>query len=168
MKGLKNRIYIVLMLLMCCISFEAYAQRFHFNRFDKHIAAETDSSAVRSAVRMDYASLMECVGSSINMSDSLTVAMYKQVEKNKSRKTTGYRVRIYFDNSREARVVSEQIVDTFKVSYPDIPVFRIYDNPYFKVTVGEFFTRADAMRFMEAIRREYPTVFLVKESFSTN
>ena len=90
-----------------------------------------------------------------------------QVEKNKGRRAQGYRVRIYFDNSQNARTISEQIVDTFKVHYPGVPVFRIYDNPYFKVTVGEFRSKSDAMRFLEAIRREYPTVFLVKESFST-
>ena len=93
--------------------------------------------------------------------------MTGQVEKNKGRRPQGYRIRIYFDNSQNARAVSEQIVDTFKVHHPDVPVYRIYDNPYFKVTVGEFRSKSDAMRFMEAIRPEYPTVFLVKESFST-
>ena len=110
---------------------------------------------------------MTYLDASVGMSDSLTKAMAEQVQKNRSRKAQGYRVRIYFDNSQNARTVSEQIVDTFKVHHPDVPVFRIYDNPYFKVTVGEFRTKSDAMRFLEAIRPEYPTVFLVKESFST-
>lgn len=116
---------------------------------------------------MDYDSLMTYLGDKVLQSDSLAKAMRIQLDKNRGRRTQGYRIRIYFDNSQNARAVSEQIVDTFKVHYPEVPVFRIYDNPYFKVTVGEFRSRSDAMRFMEAIRKEYPTVFLVKESFST-
>lgn len=125
------------------------------------------SDSVETVRYMNYDSLMTYLDASVGMSDSLTKAMAEQVQKNRSRKAQGYRVRIYFDNSQNARTVSEQIVDTFKVHHPDVPVFRIYDNPYFKVTVGEFRTKSDAMRFLEAIRPEYPTVFLVKESFST-
>ncbi|HIZ85407.1 MAG TPA: hypothetical protein IAC04_02840 [Candidatus Coprenecus stercoravium] len=130
------------------------------------LTAETQDSVV-AVTYMTYDSLMTYLGSSVGMSDSLSVAMMRQIEKNKARTAQGYRIRIYFDNSQDARMISEQIVDTFAVHYPDVPVYRIYDNPYFKVTVGEFRSKADAMRFLEAIRPEYPTVFLVKESFST-
>ncbi len=159
---MKKSILYVSVLALLSVSFSAYSQS------DTIVSVPDSTLLVEKVPPMTYSSLMENVRSSVNMSDSLSVAMSKQVEKNRTRKTTGYRVRIYFDNSRDARIISEQIVDTFKVHHPDVPVFRIYDNPYFKVTVGEFFSRADAMRFMEAIRREYPTVFLVKESFSTN
>ena len=127
----------------------------------------SDSTGALLEAGMTYDSLLHCLGGSLHMTDSLSVAMEKQIEKNKARKFQGYRVRIYFDNSQDARVVSEQIADTFAVRYPDVPVYRIYDNPYFKVTVGDFRSKSDAMRFLEAIRKEYPTVFLVKESFST-
>ena len=129
------------------------------------VHVQADSAAI---VRyMSYDSLMTYLKGQVRMSDSLTKAIGTQVEKNKSRRAQGYRLRIYFDNSQDARAVSEQIADTFRVHYPEVPVFRIYDNPYFKVTVGEFRSKSDAMRFLEAIRPEYPAVFLVRESFST-
>ena len=132
-----------------------------------------DSVAER--IYMSYDSLMTYLGDAVRMSDCLEKALDSQVEKNRARKVQGYRVRIYFDNSQDARQISEQIVDSFSVRHhgvpvvyhPGVPVFRSYDNPYFKVTVGEFRARSDAMRFLEAIRKEYPTVFLVRESFST-
>ncbi len=171
---MKNQIYILAISVLLSLSFTANAQKFNFNpagngQYGKSVSdtALAADTATVVYIPMTYSSLKDSLGSSIVMPDSLDVAMQKQVEKNKSRKTTGYRVRIYFDNSRDARVISEQIVADFKLRYPDIPVFRIYDNPYFKVTVGEFLSKADAMRFMETIRRDYPTVFLVKESFST-
>lgn len=134
------------------------------------VMAVTDTLAIQDSVAeryMSYDSLMAYLGDAVIMSDSLEKAMTEQVEKNKARKTQVYRVRIYFDNSKDARTISQQIVDTFSVYHPGVPVFRSYDNPYFKVTVGEFRTKSDAMRFLEAIRKEYPTVFLVRESFST-
>lgn len=131
----------------------------------------TDSVSVDSTAfkvqYMPYDSLMSYLGSSVRMTEELGKAMNTQVEKNKARRAQGYRLRIYFDNSQDARAVSEKVVAGFKERYPGVPVFRVYDNPYFKVTVGEFRSKADAMRFLEAIRPEYPTVFLVKESFST-
>lgn len=134
------------------------------------VMAVTDTLAIQDSVAeryMSYDSLMAYLGDAVIMSDFLEKAMTEQVEKNKARKTQVYRVRIYFDNSKDARTISQQIVDTFSVYHPGVPVFRSYDNPYFKVTVGEFRTKSDAMRFLEAIRKEYPTVFLVRESFST-
>lgn len=130
---------------------------------------ETDTVAVADTViRYEtYGEILSNMGSSVSLSDSLEKAMAFQVEKNKGRRTMGYRVRIYFDNSQNARTVSQQVVDTFKVYYPEIPVFRIYDNPYFKVTVGEFYSKSDAMRFISHIRKKYPSAFLVRESFST-
>ena len=105
------------------------------------VLAVTDTLSLQDSVAeriyMSYDSLMTYLGEAVMMSDSVEKAMTAQVERNKARKTQG------------------------------VPVFRSYDNPYFKVTVGEFRAKSDAMRFLEAIRKEYPTVFLVRESFST-
>ncbi len=160
----KSLIHTILALVLLLICSQAKAQI-----EDIAFAADTTSSTdtLSAYIPMTYSSLMDSLSGSITTPDMLDIAMQEQVEKNKLRKTTGYRVRIYFDNSRDARSISEQIAEDFKARYPDIPVFRIYDNPYFKVTVGEFLSKADAMRFMETIKPDYPTVFLVKESFST-
>lgn len=128
-----------------------------------------DSVVTVKEEKMSYADLMEYLGSSVIVSDSVSAAMLKQVERNRgrNRNVMGYKIRIYFDNAQNARTVSLQIVDTFSYYYPDIPVYRTYVNPYFKVTVGDFRTKSDAMRFLEAIRPKYPTVFLVREPIST-
>lgn len=114
-----------------------------------------------------YNELMRSLGSSVFSSDSLNVAMLKQIEKNGSRKTTCYRLRIYFDNSQNARTVSEQVSNKFSFLFPDVPVYRVYVNPYFKVTVGNFRNKSDAMRFLNELKPHFPSVFLIKESFST-
>lgn len=160
-----KRLFIaVAVLLFSVLSLEAQTtDTLAVSHADTGVAADT----LAGKRYMNYDSLMTYLDGQVHLSDSLTKAMTGQVDRNRGRAAQGYRIRIYFDNSQNARTVSEQIVDTFKVHHPDVPVFRIYDNPYFKVTVGEFRTKSDAMRFLEAIRPEYPTVFLVKESFST-
>lgn len=114
-----------------------------------------------------YDMLIGGISDRVSLPVSVGEALYSHILKNKTRKNTYYRIRIFFNNSRDARGVSETIADTFAMNFPDIPVYRIYSAPYFKVTVGDFRTKSDAMRFMEMIRPQYPAVFLVKESSST-
>lgn len=103
----------------------------------------------------------------VSATDSLDKALNHYIEKNKTRPATIYRLRIFFDNKQDARSVSEQVATQFSELYPDVPVFRGYTNPYFKVTVGNFRSKSEAMKFLNVIKADYPSVFLVKESFST-
>lgn len=102
----------------------------------------------------------------VEQSDTLETAFRNYVADNSSRKLTGYRVRIYFDSSRQARTVSEQIMQRFEALYPDIPVYRSYSSPFFKVTAGDFRTRDDAHRFAALIASQFPSAFLVKETIN--
>ncbi|MDR1342112.1 MAG: SPOR domain-containing protein [Prevotellaceae bacterium] len=78
----------------------------------------------------------------------------------------GYRVRIYRDNSGNARQRSQDISESFSIQFPDIPAYRSYDNPYFKVSVGDFRTKDDALRFYVHIKRQYPTAYIVSEDIN--
>ena len=77
----------------------------------------------------------------IRQSQMVQESMAAHVEANKSRSLTGYRVRIFFDNSQSARVNSSRALDTFTSSFSGIPAYRSYANPYFKVTVGDYRTK---------------------------
>ncbi len=116
---------------------------------------------------LSFEKLVYSLGGTIICSDSLKVTMQKQLLKNKKRTFTGYRIRIFFDNKQNARVVSEQISAAFSEQYPSIPVYREHANPYFKVSVGNFRTKSDAMKFLNEIKDVYPSAFLVREAFST-
>lgn len=100
----------------------------------------------------------------INQSPEIEEAMAGFVRTNQSRPIKGYRVRIYFDNKQNARGASGGIYSQFSSTYPDIPAYRSYTNPYFKVTVGDFRTKSEAMRFLEEIKGQFPQAFVVKEN----
>ena len=92
--------------------------------------------------------------------------MQSHINGNRDRKLSGFRVRIFFDNSQNARNASEMTVKRFSSSHPGIPVYRTYQNPFFKVVAGDFRTRSEAMEFLQGIKGEYPGAFVVKENIS--
>jgi hypothetical protein len=61
-------------------------------------------------------------------------------------------------------VESEETLKRFQTLHRDVPAYRTYSNPYFKVTVGDFRTKSEAMELLSRIRHEFPSAFVVKES----
>jgi hypothetical protein len=86
------------------------------------------------------------------------------VANNQNRQIEGYRIRIFFKES--ARTESEEVMKKFIAKYPGVPAYRSYANPYFKVTVGDFRNKSEAMQLLEKFIGEYPTAFVVKEMIS--
>ena len=102
----------------------------------------------------------------VYQSDAIGQAMQEHMNSNAGRTLSGYRVRIFFDNKQSARVASEEAIKKFESLYHDVVAYRTYANPYFKVTVGDFRTKSEAMALLERIRTEFPSAFVVKENIS--
>ncbi|MGM9736543.1 MAG: SPOR domain-containing protein [Candidatus Cryptobacteroides sp.] len=100
----------------------------------------------------------------VSQSPAVAGSMNAFREHNKTREMSGYRVRIFFDNHRTARAESEAALDKFTGIYHDVPAYRTYANPYFKVTVGDFRTKSEAMALLERIKADFPSAFVVKET----
>ncbi len=80
-------------------------------------------------------------------------------------KFRGYRVRIFFDNSQSARTSAENILTRFKELYPDTPAYMVYENPYFKVTVGNCLSFEEAIILWGRIKGDFDRAFVVREEF---
>jgi hypothetical protein len=102
----------------------------------------------------------------VNQTDAVKDAMRRQVADNASRTLSGYRVRIFFDNKQTARLESEETLKRFESMYHDVVAYRTYANPYFKVTVGDFRTRPEAVKLLERIKGAFPSAFVVKENIA--
>lgn len=100
----------------------------------------------------------------IYQSQDIANALRTQVASNPERTINGFRVRIFFDNKQSARQESEEVLKKFEALHRDIKAYRTYANPYFKVTVGDFRTKSEAMEVLSRIKAEFPTAFVVKES----
>lgn len=100
----------------------------------------------------------------IRQTTDVAEAMRRHVYANEDRTLAGYRVRIFFDNKQSARVESEETLKRFESLYHDVVAYRTYANPYFKVTVGDFRTKSEAVRLLERIKPEFPSAFVVREN----
>ena len=99
----------------------------------------------------------------IHQSESILNAMKKHMLADEHRVLNGYRVRIYFDNNQKSRTESESVLFQFRTMYPSIPAYRSYQNPFFKVTVGDFRTKSEALRLLSQIKGSFPSAFVVKD-----
>lgn len=102
----------------------------------------------------------------VHQSQAISKAMAAKIEKNKSKKMTGYRVRIFFDNKQDSRGASEAAVNRFLSSYPGYGAYRSFASPFFKVTVGDFRTKSEAMHMLQTLRADFPSSIVVKENIN--
>ena len=100
----------------------------------------------------------------VRQSQEIMNSMRQHIASNSKRTSSGYRVRIFFDNKQTARTESEKTLKRFKELFPEVAAYRIYANPYFKVTVGDFRTKSEAMALLTRIKGAFPSAFVVKES----
>lgn len=77
-----------------------------------------------------------------------------------NRTVTGYRIRIFFDNSQDARENALAVQDSFRHQFPGIPSYFVYENPAFIVTVGNCLTIEEALILQNSLKNRFGTAFL--------
>ena len=83
-----------------------------------------------------------------------------------SQKINGYRVRLFFDNSQNAKQAAAATLARFKEAFPDIPASLSYDNPYFKVTAGNCLTAEEAVILWGQVKESFDKAFVTREEIS--
>jgi hypothetical protein len=90
------------------------------------------------------------------------IAQYIQFN-NSSQGVEGFRVQIYNDSGNNARSRSMELKEAFESAFPDIPAHVQYQQPNFKVRVGDCRTKLEARRIQKEISNKYPDAFIVKD-----
>jgi hypothetical protein len=113
-------------------------------------------------------SILSVLGSGVkvNQSQAMRSAFDSYVSNNASKKLTGYRIRVYFDNGQNARARSEAIARSVSNTYPGIGVYRTFESPNYKVSVGDFRTKDEALKVFHSLKAAYPTALLLKETIN--
>jgi len=75
----------------------------------------------------------------------------------------GFRIRIFLELGQNARRNSEAVMNAFMEKYPDIRVYQSYDNPYWKISVGDFRTRESAQKLYHQLLVDYPKAFIIPQ-----
>ena len=77
-------------------------------------------------------------------------------------KISGYRIQIAFSTDKSVVTSSESKFVTTFPNYSD-RVYSLYQQPYWKIRVGNFYREVDALYMLDEIREHFSNAFLVKD-----
>ncbi len=97
--------------------------------------------------------------------DSLLVANYYKflVRNSKIRGVPGYRIRIYSESGIGAKEEQQRVRARFLSFFPGTDAYYRYDEPYFKVYVGDCRTRSEALKLYDQVKKKFPNPILVED-----
>ena len=151
-----KKILILLLLLVSGVTLRAQEYR-----VDSLRASEVDSTLVGRSILSVLGG-----GVTVTQSPSMRAAFDRYLAGNAAKKMSGYRIRVYFDNGQSARNRSEAIARSISYSFPGIGVYRTFASPNFKVSVGDFRTKDEALKVYQALKATYPTALILKETIN--
>lgn len=73
----------------------------------------------------------------------------------------GWRVQILATPDRQQLESARQV---FQYKYPNINVDWVHTNPWYKLYVGAFASKLEAMRLQYLLKRDYPNAYLVRDN----
>lgn len=91
----------------------------------------------------------------------------KLVEKNqwqnsKIKGIIGYRIRIFSDSGPYAKKEFEYTKAKFSENFGNIKIHQEFDYPFYKIYVGDFRNRSQALKILRQIERKFPDAFIVQ------
>ncbi len=78
----------------------------------------------------------------------------------------GYRIQIAAYSGVNSKSQAEYAKNTFNNLFPYTKSYLIYNEPYFKVRVGNYYSRLQAYKDLENIRLTYPSAYIVPDKIS--
>ncbi len=78
-------------------------------------------------------------------------------------KIDGYRIQITAFSGNNSRNRAEGEKAAFKSNFPGISVYLTYTEPYFKLRVGNYYTRLEAYKDLKRIQLTYPNAYIVPD-----
>lgn len=100
----------------------------------------------------------------INQDPRLETILKWHIENNKKREgINGYRVEIFFSSALNAKDLALTRKKNFLEKYPDYDVHVKYTSPNFRVRVGDFRTKNEALKLHKKIEKDYPEAFIVPD-----
>jgi hypothetical protein len=100
----------------------------------------------------------------VNQDERLNELVRRHISINKQEEgIQGYRIRIFSESGQLARPNATNVRAKFFNKYPDIETYLVYDAPNFKVYVGDFRTRSEALKIQKIINQDYPYSFIISD-----
>jgi hypothetical protein len=75
----------------------------------------------------------------------------------------GFRLEIFFASDTKAREQAVRVKNEFNLVFPDIASYLLFQTPNFKVRIGDFRNKSEALKTKAYIASKYPNAFIVKD-----
>lgn len=75
----------------------------------------------------------------------------------------GFRIQIFMESGNDAVEHANITMEEFKAKYPDIPIYLIFGQPYYRLRVGDFRTRLEAEKAYQTLSKEYKKAFITSD-----
>ena len=97
--------------------------------------------------------------------EMLQRAIQDQMTLNRAKKIQGYRIRIFSSNAQTARSSAQSVKEEFESTFPQYRAYPRFEPPDFRVVVGDFRTKSEAMRFHKELtaRPQYRGAVIVRD-----
>jgi len=92
------------------------------------------------------------------------VLLRRSIESNRNVAVEGFRINVFFQSGTNSRNNALAAQTLFAERFPGVRSYVSFDEPYFRVNVGNFRTRLEAVTALDAlgIRRLYPQAFVIR------
>ncbi|MCD4698616.1 MAG: SPOR domain-containing protein [Bacteroidales bacterium] len=78
----------------------------------------------------------------------------------------GWRIEVFFEAGNYSKKQAMEARAGFIEKYPDVPSYLMFQQPYYKVRVGDFRTKMEAEKFLKDIEHNYPNAFVVTDEIN--
>lgn len=87
------------------------------------------------------------------------------IQNNKRREgIEGYRVEIFFSTNNRESALDKKV--EFLEQYPEYNVYVLFISPNFRVRVGDFRTKNEAVKLFKMIEKDYSAAFVVRDNIN--
>lgn len=81
----------------------------------------------------------------------------------KSNTMNGFRVQIFMEIGNEAVDHAEAMKKDFTENFPDLPIYLSYEQPYYRLRVGDFRNRVEAEKYLRILKPKYGMAFVTTD-----
>ena len=58
---------------------------------------------------------------------------------------------------------ADSVMEVFKKKYPDVPIYLLFGQPYYRLRVGDFRTRLEAENMYQRLKKRYKNAFVTAD-----
>jgi len=96
----------------------------------------------------------------IFQSDDITRLIDRHLfEEGKKKSIAGYRIVIFSKYGSTAREEADKTLALFIRNYPETKAYFTFEYPDYKIYVGDFRTRSEAMKFQKQVEKDFPNAY---------